>query len=514
MDEALEIIARLGTDDAPSLDELTTARDEIARALHALRAEGSSDLEAMMSLREAYSAAAAGIEAIEAEQAEASAKVDEALDGIPNPDAPEVTVEETEAVAASSSIRALPIREAVARLGLTPRTEGDRTEVSVFINGDDVGADAGFRDLARAYADSRSSNRSGQNRIARIATTYSEDRSLTGSKVNNTRLVDSLLSPEAVSAAGGCCSLADPIRENPVLSSTARPIRDSLPTMGAPHGAVDFFPAMCLDGSIEPWTCEDDALVDPANEATWKPCVDLECEEKQTVNVYGIPVCATVGNFQQRFAPEQWEAKLRVLSALQARAAEIALFNAMRLGVSTTHTGQASGSTYVNVLNTISLAAATIRQDQRYLDVMLHVWLPDWIRQAIRADLRTRKTGDQADSVEATDAALASALADEGVNVTYSPDVNPIEEESPGQVDGPLTPYPGTASGVIAPEGHFSFLDGGTLDFGTEIRDHDLNRQNKLSAFAESFEGLLARGCNAKALDIPIEDCDTVPCPA
>ena len=57
-----------------------------------------------------------------------------------------------------------------------------------------------------------------------------------------------------------------------------------------------------------------------------------------------------------------------------------------------------------------------------------------------------------------------------------------------------------------------SFADGTSL--GTEIRDHALNRQNKVAAFAESYEGILARGCNALGLDIPVEICDNVACPS
>ena len=74
--------------------------------------------------------------------------------------------------------------------------------------------------------------------------------------------------------------------------------------------------------------------------------------------------------------------------------------------------------------------------------------------------------------------------------------------------------FPLTLGSVLAPNGFFTFLDGGTLDLGTEIRDHNLNRQNKVAAFAESYEGILARGCNALGLDIPVEICDNVACPS
>jgi hypothetical protein len=180
----------------------------------------------------------------------------------------------------------------------------------------------------------------------------------------------------------------------------------------------------------------------------------------------------------------------------------------MRLGVTTTHTGTATGSTFVNVVQALSLASAAIRQDQRYTDVRLGWVVADWIRNAIYSDLVARKVRG-ADSLDVSDAMLTQALGNLGIDAIFSPDVDDIEAE---QYDGELSPFPATASTVLFPEGYFSFLDGGTLDLGTDIRDHDLNRQNKVAAFAESFEGLLTRGCNAKGLDIPVETCETVPC--
>ena len=125
-----------------------------------------------------------------------------------------------------------------------------------------------------------------------------------------------------------------------------------------------------------------------------------------------------------------------------------------------------------------------------------------------------RRVHGVAEDPNVSDTLLATAFGNEGIDVTYSQDLDPIEGGSPGQVDGPLTALPVTAGSVLAPEGYFTFLDGGTMDLGTEIRDHNLNRQNKVAAFSESYEGLLARGCNAKALDIPVEICDNAACPA
>jgi len=515
METALEILARLGTDNPPTHAELLSARNEIARELRAQKGK-SNDLEALMSLRAAYDLAEQAVAAAEAAEAEAAAEVDDVLDGVVDPDAAlEVEADEVPQV--------LPMDEALSRLGLRTQTvevvnEPDpvdtlsmvRTEVTI---GNEKRDSASWDDLAQAFSESTRSQRPGKERIARITSEFADERSVTvGDTAGNTRLIDSFVSPEAVTAAGGCCSLPTPIYENPVAGSLARPIRDSLPTIGVRgRGAVTFFPAICIaDGGSDVWTCEDDAAVTDDPE-TWKDCLDAECDEPETVNVEGIYACNTVGNFMDRFANEQWRGHLRAVSIRQARLADANLFGKMRAATTSTHTGISTGSTYANFLNTVGRAGALIRQDQRLEEVRLTVWAPSWLPVAIREDFRVRGLNTGRDEIELIMARLEAALANENIRAVWSQDIDDIETV---QYDGALADYPDTASTVLAADGFFSFLDGGTLDLGTEIRDHDLNRQNKLAAFAESFEGLLARGCNAKSLDIPVETCAVADCPA
>lgn len=512
METALEILARLGGDNPPELSELHAARDEIARELHAVSAKGGADLEALMSLRETYNLAAAAVSEAESAEKESSKQVEDLLADVPNPDAPDVDAEATEPEPVTAAGRVLSVREAVARLQLDRKPEDDLAAVNhTVLVGSDERPSATWGDIGAAFVDSARSLRTGKEKVVQIRSEYAADRTLSGKIDSNTRLIDSFVSPEAVTAAGGCCSLPTPIYENPVLSSLGRPIRDSLPTVGTTNrGTLAFYPAVCLpQPGADIWTCEQDELVDENDPTTWKECADVDCPDEQRLNVEGIYRCLTIGNFQARFAPEQWEAHLRAVAAMQARAAEAALFAKMRAGATSTHTGITTGDTYANVYNTVARAVALMRQDQRLEDVEFHLWIADWIRAAMREGRRVHGINTGADP-EVPEAALEQAFANEGVRVTYSLDVDDLEAF---QYDGALADYPATASAVLAPEGFYSFVDGGSFDLGTDIRDHDLNRQNKVAAFAESFEGLLARGCNSKALDIPVQVCETVPCP-
>ena len=537
LQKALDVLGRVGAGETFSLSELTEARDTIARHLHSLRGSESPDLDALTTLRESYFAIDAAVKATAEQQEQAASEVDAVLSDIPNPDEslaseedpedeeedPE-DEEDTEKSSSPKKGKMLSIQEAVARLGLSstvsvnePEKDLATTHTRVIMNGNPSAENATLYDVAEAFRDASSrSLKTGKERVVRIETTFDERRTLSGKIGADTRLVDSFVSPEAVTAAGGCCSLPQPIYSNPVQGSTDRPLRSSLPSLGATRGKFTFFPAICIpvDG-VGMWSCEDDELVDEQDPDTWKLCAEVGCDETDEVGVDAIYSCVTVGNYQSRFAPEQWQGYLAALAVMNARQAETALFTKMRNNVTSTHTLDALGSVFANVVNGVALAAAAMRQDQRLADLQFNLWLPDWVRTAVRLDLINRRVFSSAtDDPNVSDAMLAAAFANEGIRPIYSLDIDPIEGASGVPVDGPLTALPATAGAVLAPEGYFTFLDGGTLDLGTEIRDHNLNRQNKVAAFAEQYEGLLARGCDARGLDIPVEICDNVACPA
>lgn len=542
LQQALSILGRVGAGETLSLSELTQARDVIARQLHSLRGSATPDLDALTTLRESYFAADAAVKAVEEQEQAVASEVESALADIPNPDEEdpddEADPEEDEdpdaekdgdgedgVTASAKSTRKkgkmLSVQEAVARLGLsgtstttaTPR-EPDlaTTTTRVMIGGEQV-ADATLFTLAEAFRDSAGrSLKSGKERVARIETSFAEERTLSGKINADTRLLDSFVSPEAVTAAGGCCSLPQPIYSNPVQGSTDRPIKSSLPTLGATRGKFSFFPAICLpvDG-FGVWTCEDDELVDESDPDTWKTCAEVDCDESDEVGVDEVYSCVTIGNYQTRFAPEQWQGYLAALAIQNARRGEVLLFEKMRAEVMATYTVDALGSVFANVVNGVATAAAALRQDQRLGDVQMDYYVGESLLTAVRLDLMNRRVFSSAvDDPTVANEMLSRAFSNEGINVIYSQDIDPVQFGS----DGTNPQFPLTLGSVLAPNGFFTFLDGGTLNLGTEIRDHNLNRQNKVAAFAESYEGLLARGCNALALDIPVEICDNVACPS
>lgn len=535
MDEAQEIIARIGTENPPTAAELTAARKVLAQAMKAARSETTPDLEALTSLRAAYDQVSEALEAAEAAEAQIAAEADALLEGLDDvEDAPaedetpaeeEVEVPEptAEEIAASAGPRVLPLNEALERFKSRVKVnepapppapeEKSSTNYSVLLgpsmaeHGDSISLD----EMANQFNKYGRAQRAGaRTSVVTIRTDLGADRTLTAatSPDDVMRMLDAVGSPESVAAAGGCCVLSENLPESTTPFDASRPLRNSLPSMTV-NGAVRWFPPVCLpqDGAAV-WTCEDDAAV-TADPETWKQCAEVTCPEPEEVELDAIYQCITIGNFQHRYNPSRWAEILRALTASKARLSEIHLWAKMLTFTTTTHQGEAMGSLYLNIVNNVLRAVEEQRQQQRLLDsVNFRVWLPSWVPTAVSRDLSVRRLIETTE-IEAANK-IERALASYGVRVTYSKDLHMFP--SP-QVSGPWAPYDDPITTIVAPEGFYTFMDGGELNLGTEIRDHDLNRQNKLAAFAETFEGVLGRGCDAKRVEIPVEICDALaPC--
>ena len=529
MDELLALIERIGGDDAPTASELTEARDELARIIHAAKADAT--LEELEGMNAAYRQIVDALAAAEEVEAERAAEVDKILGDIPDPDAAAGTdsaAPETDVVAEAEAITedaaepvaasVMSLSEATARFRTRQVTEPETSEPSPTLRVTSRGrefdaASFTFLDAGRAARDVMKSPGPGKHVIFSSTMQYPDEFTLSGDPERDTGILNSAIDHGvSVAAAGGCCSIAEPIRDQQVLSTTDRPVRAALPTVGAPSGAVSFYPAVCLPtGGVDLWTCDDDAAVDPDDPETWKDCLSIDCPDEVRVNVEAIYRCLTIGNFQARFAPQQWAAVLTAVEAAQARLAEQTLLAGMINADSvTSHTATATGDAWVTLAQAIMLAARTIRNDQRMGMANLNVFLASWWKEAIKASTVAHSQAD-GNGTLVTDQWIDAQFAAAGLNPVWSDDLNPIHDTG-AQVDGALDEYPDNGDVIIAHPSHFGFLDGGQLDLGAEIRDHDLNRQNAVAAFAESWEGLMDRGCNAKHLTVPADVCTTVLC--
>lgn len=307
MDAIQAILDRIGTDNPPTSEELATAKAELVALMKSEKA-GTPDLAVLQALKAGYDQIVEAETETAAREAAVQAQIDELLEGVElgddtadEPTEPEATTETTteeeeekEPVLAGGGVRILSLGEAAARVKDRPQPptppapdKGFKT----FVNGRETDADVSMDDLVAQFAKQTRNPSEGKHTILRYELQEGEGYSKLHDNIGKrTNQVDSVVSPEAVAAAGGCCILPRPIREQTVLSSTATPIRDSLPSFGVTtEGAVTFYPPVCFpqDGAAV-WTCDDDAAVDPDDPNTWKTCAVFECDDPVVTTIDAI----------------------------------------------------------------------------------------------------------------------------------------------------------------------------------------------------------------------------------
>jgi hypothetical protein len=336
---------------------------------------------------------------------------------------------------------------------------------------------------------------------------YPENRSLDNDATGNARIVDQVLgdnatSFEAVAAAGGICGPLETVFDIPLIGSRGRPVRDALTRFGADRGGVRYIASPRLsqdpvEGAVAVWTAANDAS--PSSPAE-KPCPHIDCDEICEAEVDAVTACLVVGNFQARFSPEQWGNALGFLGIEHDRVAEQKLLADIDAGSIDATFASASGGTIGNVLGAIDRAVAGIRsRDRLGPGVGFRAIIDGWLRPALRSQFTVQAPAGNASALALADAQIATYFATRGVTVSYTQD----DSIFAAQTDGALLDFPSETVLRVFPEGTWWFLDGGTLDLGTEIVDSALIAQNDRQAFMETFEKAAKRTapCDAEGDD-------------
>lgn len=525
-----EILARLGDPDNQPTDE------ELAEALQEFKALGKSAVaahnhEEAERLRQAVDLLKDEQTRREEARAEEAAKAEEYLESfVDEEETEEVEAEDDdeEEVEAEESQEQLDALEAlrVAAANQRARIDAEAVPENPYPHVEITGmGQAGSRqldhntrisdvaDIFHQYA--RGKNR-GRETFVRMSWDYPDGRTLDNDVTANAHLIDEVLgesatSFEAVAAAGGICGPLETVFDIPLIGSRGRPVRDALTRFGADRGGVRYIaaPRVSQDpvsGAVAVWTSENDTS--PSSPAE-KPCPHIDCDEICEVEVDAITACLVVGNFQARFSPEQWQNALGHLGILHDRIAEQALLADIDAGSIDATFTSASGGTIGNVLGAIDRAVAGIRSRDRLGATGFRVIIDGWLRNALRSQFTVQAPAGQTGAPALADAAIANYFATRGVTVTYTSD----DAIFGAQSDGALLDYPSETVLRVFPEGTWWFLDGGTLDLGTEIVDSSLIAQNDRQAFMETFEKAAKRtapcgaeGDDSLSITVPVDE--------
>lgn len=527
--QGLDPEKRVAGEDAPSDEELVEAREGLVESLRAAATGDKPDVDAMRDIRSAIDAIDAETitrtEALEATRVEA-AKLLEGIDASDqegdedkgedaegeeaegDKDA-EVKADEKVAVAASlgdaikrSTKKADKAKEAAR----TERVSDVIVSALGVAQGKGISQDATLSDVSEIFTQFAPQVKRGGSVLVHMDKVFPESRTLGNSASENTRLIDTITEPRAITAAGGICEPLPADFRHPICGDRGRPIRDALPAFRADRGGIRFSPSTTvadLEDAITVWTSTTDA--DPGTDV--KACPRVECEDELSATVDAIVACLTVGNFQARFNPEFWRSRLDLLMVAHDRIAEQTAYAQILADSTLTLVPVGAGDgTITDVLRVIDMQTAGLASRHRLLGTQFVTILPSWLRNALRTQLANQAPAGSDDLFAVGDARLAEFFRIRNTRPVWSPDIELM----------PATQAPGAALGayntpfnvITFPEGTFLFLDGGTLDLGTQIVDSTLNATNDRQAFMETFEGVVQRGCESLATPVAVAaDC-------
>lgn len=326
-----------------------------------------------------------------------------------------------------------------------------------------------------------------QHIVASLTTSFPEERTLSTDAEENWNKIQNLVSPEAITAAGGHVAPFEARYDIFGMGSTARPVRDSLPRFQADRGGIRFVTPPALADHADAvglWTAANDAAETPSPAS--KQSLTVSAAAENTVATDAVTLQMQFGNLATRAYPELISRHNELGLIQHAREAEAQILT--RIGAeSTAVTSTSLIGMGRDVLVQVGRAAAAYRSRHRLeADAALRVIMPAWVKDAMAADLALSMPGDNTLNAYGE---IEGYLAARGINVTFTLDGDVFGAQGASA----MTEFKDTFVWYIFAEGTFLFLDGGTLDLGI-IRDSSLVGTNDYKMFIETFEGVAKVG--------------------
>jgi chemotaxis protein histidine kinase CheA len=325
-----------------------------------------------------------------------------------------------------------------------------------------------------------------QHIVASVTTSFPEERTLSTDAESNWNKIQNVVSPEAITAAGGHVAPFEARYDIFGIGTTARPVRDALPRFQADRGGIRFITPPVLSSygnAVGIWTAANDAAETP-NPAS-KTSLTVTAASENTVATDAVTLQMQFGNLATRAYPELI-ARHNELGLIQhAREAEGQILTRLT-ALSTAVTSTSLIGVARDFLVQLGRAAANYRGRHRLeSDAPLRVICPAWVKDAMAADLALAMPGDNTLNAYAE---IEGFIASRGINVTWH-----IDDFTDAQGAAAMNEFADTFVWYIFAEGTFLFLDGGTLDLGI-IRDSSLVGTNDYKMFVETFEGVAKVG--------------------
>ncbi len=330
-----------------------------------------------------------------------------------------------------------------------------------------------------------------QHIVASFSTQYPEDRFLGTDPLENSSKIESVVGQDALVASGGHAAPVEVKYDIFGLgSTTVRPVRDSLPKFQADRGGVRFvtppsFAAGTYADAVGVWTAANDSAETPSPSS--KTSLTVSAAQENTAVTDAVTLQLQFGNLMTRAYPELIARHNELALVQHAREAEQYVISKIEAGSTAVTAGTLIGFGR-DFLVTVRRAAVAYRSRHRIAqNTQLKAIVPDWIYDAMAADLALNMPGD--DKLSVSRAEIEGYLAQLNVSLVASPDLTVFGSQG---ATG-LLEFPDSFKWYLFAEGTFLFLDGGTLDLGI-IRDSSLVGTNDYKMFVETFEGVAKVG--------------------
>ena len=161
-------------------------------------------------------------------------------------------------------------------------------------------------------------------------------------------------------------------------------------------------------------------------------------------------------------------------------------------------------STRLYVTRTIAPTTEYRNRNRMAPTAPLMLLAPAWAKDTIREDLALQAAGDSTMAV--ADSEIEAWIAARSLRIGWYEDTptTGTSQLYASQGAGAALPWITTVRSFMFHPGAHLFIDGGTLDLGTEVRDSSLNQANNVQAFMEAFEGVAFTGLESLAIDSAI----------
>ena len=330
-----------------------------------------------------------------------------------------------------------------------------------------------------------------QHIVASFSTQYPEDRFLGTDPLDNQSKIEGVVGRDALVASGGHAAPVETKYDIFGLgSTTVRPVRDSLPKFQADRGGIRFVtPPSFASGdyadAVGIWTAANDSAETPNPSS--KNSLTVSAAAENTAVTDAVTLQLQFGNLMTRAYPELIARHNELALVQHAREAEQNLLTKIGAASTAVTSGTLIGFGR-DFLVTLRKAAVAYRSRHRIAQsTQLKAIIPDWVYDAMAADLAIAMPGDNTIAVGASE--IQGYLNQSNVTLVATPDQNYFGAQGAAA----LLEFPDSFVWYMFAEGTFLFLDGGSLDLGI-IRDSSLVGTNDYKMFVETFEGLAKVG--------------------